>query len=197
MHPKTTLVGLLLLTQGCAYANREEIVTNGRDFFPLMMWTYREKYGIACSERLFMISWDYKQQVAEIVRTLEKSNQTKKCLSKVQFFIFHMQKWKSDKSAKCLKNRPKSRRFSPCFLQCSWVRTSAPDISITRFFSKSGLNLSSFCSTHLRTRCSFWAHTILVWWFIGIINKISGWIFTIIGWLFSQTAAIQLCSNTL
>ncbi len=27
-----------------------------------------------------MISWDYKQQVAEIVRTLEKSNQTKKCL---------------------------------------------------------------------------------------------------------------------
>ncbi len=39
-----------------------------------------------------MISWDYKQQVAEIVRTLEKSNQTKKCLSKIQFFIFHSDK---------------------------------------------------------------------------------------------------------
>ncbi len=25
----------------------------------------------------------------------------------------------------------------------------------------------------------------------------SGWIFTIIGWLFSHTAATQLCSNTL
>ncbi len=28
-------------------------------------------------------------------------------------------------------------------------------------------------------------------------KKMSGWIFTIIGWLFSHTAATQLCSNTL
>ncbi len=57
-----------------------------------------------------------------------------------------------------------------------------------------GLNLSSFCSTHLITHCSFWAHTILVRWFIGIINKISGWIFTI-GWLFSHTVATQRCQT--
>ncbi len=34
-------------------------------------------------------------------------------------------------------------------------------------------------------------------WFIGFIKKNFGWIFNIIGWLFSHTAATQLCSNTL
>ncbi len=36
-----------------------------------------------------------------------------------------MQKWKS---AKCIKNRPESRRFSPCFLQCSWGRKATPHL---------------------------------------------------------------------
>ncbi len=34
----------------------------------------------------------------------------------------------------------------------------------------------------------------MIYWFY---KRISWWIFTIIGWLFSHTAATQLCSNTL
>ncbi len=52
--------GLLLLTQGCVYANRAESVTNGW-VFSLGRLQGGEKSGIACSERLFMIYWDYKQ----------------------------------------------------------------------------------------------------------------------------------------
>ncbi len=41
---------------------------------------------------------------------------------------------------------------------------------------------------------SFWG---TVYDFFLDYEKMSGWIFTIIGWLFSHTEATQRCSNTL
>ncbi len=52
--------GLLLLTQGCVFANRAETITNERGFLPTMTCALG-KSGIACSERLFMIYWEYKK----------------------------------------------------------------------------------------------------------------------------------------
>ncbi len=57
--------GLLLLTQGCVYANCAEIVTNGQDF-SLQGHQRRDKSGITCSERLFMIYWIIKNECVDV-----------------------------------------------------------------------------------------------------------------------------------